>query len=97
MGAPDFGGWYKNGGSATFRRPTMVGVGDGQATGGSETISVTRNAPGARAGKAGTGTTVAVNMNFGDVHVGSGEDFEKIVEKAAERVGEKILEELERV
>lgn len=91
MAGPDFGGWYKNGGAATFRRPTLIGVGDGQASGGSETVIVAKN--GGRGGRATR--TVHVAMNFGDVHVRDHKEFESVIEKAANRAGEKLLAALD--
>lgn len=80
--------WFGKGGSATFHRPTMIGVGDGQATGGSETVSVTRNPPGG--GRGPGGRSVSVTMKFGDVTVSNLGDFKKVVEAAAEVVAEKL-------
>jgi hypothetical protein len=82
-----FDGWFAKGGSRTYNKPTMIGVGDGQASGGSETVTITRNMPGV---SAGGGRNVEVTMNFGNVTMHDEKAFKHMVDDAARQVAERL-------
>jgi hypothetical protein len=88
--------WYGKGGQGVYRSPTMIGVGDGQPSGGSEEVTVRRLRPGQRPGGQGGG----VHLGGITVHVdmrgqgGGGGDGRQLMEQAAEHAARKILEHI---
>ena len=73
---PGFGGWFGRGGTATFDRPTLIGVGDG----GTETVSVSR-------GSTGGGHSFVVKI--GSI-VNHGGDVQREIEAALESFARKV-------
>lgn len=90
---PAWGGWNRKGGTGQFRGATMLGVGEGQPSGGSEQVTIDRVKPGGR-GTRGRGE-VTVNVYLGGVTVNNGDDVERLASRVADVAARRILVALE--
>lgn len=89
MKMPAWGGWAGAGGEGSFSSPTMLGVGDGQPTGGSERVSVERVRPGGRPG--GRVGIRDVNVSVKVAATVNGEqDMDALGERVADTVARKL-------
>lgn len=89
-----YAGAFAKGGGFVARNASAFVAGEGQASGVSEAVNVSRMRHG-RSVQAG-GRAILISMHFGDVRVGSAEDFDRLVDSAATRVAERVTEALEK-
>lgn len=83
--APDFGGWFRDGGTATYRRPTMIGVGDRP---GGETVSVTP------AGADGKRVTFSPTVHIDRIDYRGTGDIEEVVHREVGAAFERFASDL---
>lgn len=88
--------WYGRGGRFQARRPQLFGVGDRQATGGREDVSIRKVGPGGTLRSNTAGGGIQVVMNFGDVKVTGQHDLEALFGRAADVAAARLSKALER-
>lgn len=85
--------WYGKGGQGVYRRPTMIGVGDAQPSGGSEEVTVRRIRPGGRRGRSSGGMgSINLTVDLRGAVIKGEDDARQIIEKAVEKAGHKLLD-----
>lgn len=87
--------WYGKGGEGLYRGATMIGVGDGQPSGGYEKVTVSRERPSTRGKGRGGVSQVHLHFDLRGATITSEAHARELIGKAADHAAKKLLDVLE--
>lgn len=87
--------WYAKGGAGNYRQPHLIGVGDGQPSGGYERVTVERMRPSSRGGGGAAGRSIVLNIDLSGATITSEAHARELIGKAADHAARKLLAALE--